>query len=201
MGCNLASFSCSLWGAEILGNFLGHPESFLVTFGRQFIRIINDFISRADSRYHSKADTWYTRTDHDNGGCLCCLFTSPLSAHFNHSTVPLFSWTDIVHVSHWTVESYSIPSRRRALTEPRRLGVWLGSGALLQQHCVLNLMSVKCVHIYIPSRLSSQQGPRTTHLCALAWLRVSHQQQDAGLVPLVIYIDSVSFLFEGMKTW
>lgn len=170
MGRYLASFSCGLWGAEILGNFLGYPESFLVTFGRQFIIIINDFIPRAEPgyRHHSKADTCYTRTDHDNRGCLCCLFTSPLSAHFNHSTVPLFSWTDIVQVSHWTVESYSILSRRRALTVPRRLGVWLGSGALLQQHCLLNLMPVKCVQIYIPSRLSSQHGPRTIHLCALA---------------------------------
>lgn len=58
MGHYLASFRCGLWGAEILGDFLGHPESFLVTFGRQFIRIINDFIPCAEpgSRHHSEAD-------------------------------------------------------------------------------------------------------------------------------------------------
>lgn len=85
-------FSCGLWGAEILGNFLGHPESFLVTFGRQFMIIINDFIPSAEPgyRHHSKADTWYPRTDHDNGGCPCCLFTSSLSAPFHHFTIPLF---------------------------------------------------------------------------------------------------------------
>lgn len=77
--------------------------------------------------------------------------------------------------------------------------VWWGSGALLQLHHVLDLMPVKCIHIYIPAGFPLQ-GPHTTHLCAQAQPRVSHQQQVVGLVPLVIYIDSVSFLFKGMKT-
>lgn len=86
----LASFSCGLWGAEILGNFLGHLESFLVTFGRQFMITINDFIPSAEPgyRHHSKDLThthrpWQRRLSGR-------LFTSSLSAQFNHSTVPLF---------------------------------------------------------------------------------------------------------------